>query len=61
MKDFLERKQHSCVSEEKECPTAEKKHLMFAEKRHDTLQTAVQLCDFSVLVQARFTDDQTHR
>jgi hypothetical protein len=54
MKDFLERKQHNWASEEKKYP-------MFAEKRLDVLQTAVQLCDFSVLVQARFTDDQTHR
>jgi len=42
----LEERRQKWASEERKYATAEKKHLMFAERRLNALQNAVQLCDF---------------
>ena len=43
---LLEQRRQKWAAEERKYGTAEKKHLMFAEKRLDALQNAIQLCDF---------------
>jgi len=43
---LLEQRRQKWASEERKYATVEKEHLMFAERRLNALQNAVQLCDF---------------